>query len=151
MFLGTLNSPWSLWHFSFGVNQSDPGASSTTDHKLYRALGRLHGPWCKQNPKSSTSHPYCQWIVICKMTPWTPSGKKFLHSFLHNVYHSLVLYDVFVVRKTYNKHLYKSTWLKLWRRTKWGLKHHVVSTSAPRDSPYLHAMMVGEELTSRID
>jgi hypothetical protein len=23
--------------------------SPTTNHKFYRALGRLHGPWCKQS------------------------------------------------------------------------------------------------------
>ena len=34
--------------FYLGVNQSGPRTSSTTDHKFYRALGQLHGPWCKQ-------------------------------------------------------------------------------------------------------
>ena len=30
------------------VNRNGPGTSSTTNHIFYRALGRLHGPWCKQ-------------------------------------------------------------------------------------------------------
>jgi hypothetical protein len=30
------------------VNRSGPGMSSTTDLIFYKALGRLHGPWCKQ-------------------------------------------------------------------------------------------------------
>ena len=30
------------------VNQSKPEASLTTNHKFYRALGILRGPWCKQ-------------------------------------------------------------------------------------------------------
>ena len=34
--------------FFLGVNRSGPGTSSTTNHKFYRALGRLHGPRCKQ-------------------------------------------------------------------------------------------------------
>ena len=34
--------------FFLGVNRSGPGTSSTLDHILYKALGRLHGPWCKQ-------------------------------------------------------------------------------------------------------
>ena len=31
-----------------GVNRSGLGTSSTGNHIFYRALGRLHGPWCKQ-------------------------------------------------------------------------------------------------------
>jgi hypothetical protein len=34
--------------FFFGVNRNDHGTSSTTNHKFYKTLGRLHGPWCKQ-------------------------------------------------------------------------------------------------------
>jgi hypothetical protein len=33
--------------FFLRVNQSCPGTSSTTNHIFYRALVRLHGPWCK--------------------------------------------------------------------------------------------------------
>ena len=41
-------TPWSLWHFFLGVNRSGPKMNSTTNHKNYRALGRLHGSRCKQ-------------------------------------------------------------------------------------------------------
>ena len=34
--------------FFLGVNRSGPRMSSTTNHKIYRALGQLQGPWCKQ-------------------------------------------------------------------------------------------------------
>ena len=46
--LGTSNSMVTLTFFSLGVNQSGLGTRSTTNHKFYRALGRFHGPWCKQ-------------------------------------------------------------------------------------------------------
>ena len=39
---------WSLWHYFLGVNWSGPKASSKTNQRFYRALGQLHGPWCKQ-------------------------------------------------------------------------------------------------------
>ena len=32
--------PWCKW--------SRPGTSSTTNHKFYRAVVQLHGPWCEQ-------------------------------------------------------------------------------------------------------
>ena len=57
--LGTSNSrPWPLKHFfSLGVNRSAPKTSSTTYHKVYMALGRLHGAWGKHalSPWSSKS------------------------------------------------------------------------------------------------
>jgi hypothetical protein len=31
------------------VIQNGPKTSSTTNHEFYRALGRLHGPWCKRS------------------------------------------------------------------------------------------------------
>ena len=34
--------------FFLGVNRSGPGMSSTTNHKIYMALGQRHGPWCKE-------------------------------------------------------------------------------------------------------
>ena len=37
-------TPWSLWHFFRRVNQSGPGTNSTTNHKIYKAFGWLHGP-----------------------------------------------------------------------------------------------------------
>ena len=46
--LRTSNSMVTLTFFSLGVNQSGPRTSSTTNHKFYSTLGRLHGPWCKQ-------------------------------------------------------------------------------------------------------
>ena len=46
--LRTSNSMVTLTFFSLGVNQSGPRTSSTTNHKFYNTLGRLHGPWCKQ-------------------------------------------------------------------------------------------------------
>ena len=46
--LGTLNSMVTLSFFFFGVNRSGPRTSSTTNHTFHRALGRFHGPWCKQ-------------------------------------------------------------------------------------------------------
>ena len=45
--LGTLDSVVTLTFF-VGVNRSDPRRSSTTNHKFFRAMGQLHGPWCKQ-------------------------------------------------------------------------------------------------------
>ena len=42
------NSMVTLTCFSLGVNQSGPGTSSTANHRFYKALGRLHDPWCKQ-------------------------------------------------------------------------------------------------------
>ena len=42
------HTPWALWHFLHGVNQSGPGTSSTTNHIFYKALGQLHGLWYKQ-------------------------------------------------------------------------------------------------------
>ena len=33
---------------SLGVNWSDPGSNSTTNHIFYAGLRQLHGPWCKQ-------------------------------------------------------------------------------------------------------
>ena len=35
--------------FLIGVNGRGPMTSSTTNHEFYRALGRLHGPWCKRS------------------------------------------------------------------------------------------------------
>ena len=37
-----------LTFFFLGVNQSGPKTSSTTNHKFYKALRRLQGPWSKQ-------------------------------------------------------------------------------------------------------
>ena len=34
--------------FPPSVNRSSPGTRSTTNHKFYRALERLRGPWCKR-------------------------------------------------------------------------------------------------------
>ena len=34
--------------FFLGVNWSGHGTNSTTSGKFYKALGHLHGPWCKQ-------------------------------------------------------------------------------------------------------
>ena len=41
--------------FLLGVNQSGPKMNSTTNHKFYRALELLHGPWCKE-PLMVASH-----------------------------------------------------------------------------------------------
>ena len=41
-------TPWSLSHFSLDVNRSGPEANSTANHRFYRAMGRLHGPWCQR-------------------------------------------------------------------------------------------------------
>ena len=32
-------TPWLLWYFFVGVNQSGPGTSSTSNHIIYTALG----------------------------------------------------------------------------------------------------------------
>ena len=45
--LGTSNFMVTLTFFFRDINWSGPGTSSTTNHKFYRALGWLHGPWCK--------------------------------------------------------------------------------------------------------
>ena len=42
--LGTSNSMVTLIFFFLCVNRSGPMTSSTTNHKFYRALGRLHDP-----------------------------------------------------------------------------------------------------------
>ena len=41
-------SHFDIFFFPLGVNQSGPGMSSTTNHIFCKALGWLHGPWCKQ-------------------------------------------------------------------------------------------------------
>ena len=41
-------TPWSLWDYFLGVNRSGPRTTSTTNHKFYKSVGRLHDPWCKQ-------------------------------------------------------------------------------------------------------
>ena len=41
--------------FSLSVNRSGPRTSSTTNHKFYMTLGRLHDLWCKQ-PLMVASH-----------------------------------------------------------------------------------------------
>ena len=43
--LGTSKLPYPLCHYFLGVNQNGPKTNSTTNHKFYEALGRLHGPW----------------------------------------------------------------------------------------------------------
>ena len=43
---------------SFGVIRSEPGTSSTTNHKFYRALGRPHGPWCQQALRGMLNRPW---------------------------------------------------------------------------------------------
>ena len=45
--LGISNSMVTLTFFFLRANQSGPETSSTTNHKFYKTLGRLHGPWCK--------------------------------------------------------------------------------------------------------
>ena len=46
--LKTSNSIVTMTFFSLGVNWSDIGTNSPTNHKFYRALGwSLHGAWCK--------------------------------------------------------------------------------------------------------
>ena len=47
MSLGDLELHGHSDKFFLGVNQSGHGMSSTTNHKVYMALGQLHGPWCK--------------------------------------------------------------------------------------------------------
>jgi hypothetical protein len=37
-----------------GVNQTAPGASSTSNHGFHMAVGQVHGPWCK--PPLSPAH-----------------------------------------------------------------------------------------------
>ena len=37
-----------IFLFFLGVNRSGPKTSSIANHKFYKALGRLHGHWCKQ-------------------------------------------------------------------------------------------------------
>ena len=46
--LATSNSMVILILFFIGVNLSGPETSSTSNHRFYRTLGQLHGPWCKQ-------------------------------------------------------------------------------------------------------
>ena len=41
--------------FFLGVNRSGPKTSSTTNHKFYRALGQLQGPWC--------NNPYVNYLI----------------------------------------------------------------------------------------
>jgi hypothetical protein len=48
MSLGNLKLHGHSDHFFLGVNQSDHGMSSTSNYRFYKALKRLHGPWCKQ-------------------------------------------------------------------------------------------------------
>ena len=37
----------SLLHSFLGLKRSGPMMSSTANHKSYKTLGRLHGPWYK--------------------------------------------------------------------------------------------------------
>ena len=61
--LGTSNSTITLTTFpQCKPKCSHPGTSWTTNHRFYKALGQLHGPWCKQ-PLSGVMH--------AKRMPWT--------------------------------------------------------------------------------
>ena len=57
-------TPGSHWPFFLGVNWSGPGTSSTTNHKFYRALGRLHGPWCKQPLRNKKIGMFLCWLSV---------------------------------------------------------------------------------------
>ena len=63
-------TPWSLSHFSLDVNRSGPEANSTANHRFYRAMGRLHGPWCQrplleENDQALSRNPH----VVLKGMP----------------------------------------------------------------------------------
>ena len=82
--LGTLNSMITLNFFFLSVNWSDPRTSSTTNHILYRALGRLHGPWCKQPLELCLTifikpHSNCWWAWVetecCSEHAWLIRGQ----------------------------------------------------------------------------
>ena len=47
--------------FFLGVNQSGLGTSSIANHKFYKALGQLHGPWCKHPQDTNT---WLEWTTL---------------------------------------------------------------------------------------
>ena len=69
--LRTLNSMITLTIFFLGVNRCGPGTRSTTNHKFYKALGQLHGPWCK--PARSVVDRGLEWYRCPLFKNTTPS------------------------------------------------------------------------------
>ena len=49
MFFGDLELHGRFDHFFLGVNRNGLGTSFTANHRCYKALGRLHGPWCEES------------------------------------------------------------------------------------------------------
>ena len=41
-----------------GVNQSGHGTNSPTNHKFYKALGQLHGPWSYGKSNSASDYEF---------------------------------------------------------------------------------------------
>ena len=63
--------------FPISVNQNGPDTSSTTNHRFYRALGRIHGPWCKQT-LTQLAIWLCRAIYYCQIVyvhGYTIAGK----------------------------------------------------------------------------
>ena len=53
--------------FFLGVNRSGRTTNSTANPKFYRALGQLHGPWCKQPLNIENTSRY--WFCIPQTRP----------------------------------------------------------------------------------
>ena len=80
-------TPWSLLTFFPWINQSSPGRSSITNHKFYKALGWLHGPWCKRPLRCCTnmfktaySYFVLKMLKMITLSKWTCLSSAFLYS-----------------------------------------------------------------------
>ena len=87
--------------FSLGVNRSDVGTSSTSNDKFYKALRRLHGPWCKQ-PLSLALFQKCQLVesklpmfLLCfRFTPQSLYINIILHTYMFPTCYAQQLFHI---------------------------------------------------------
>ena len=65
-----------FWFCVLGVIQSDPRTSSTTNHIVYWAKGRLHGPWCKEPliRQNNTTRRFSMFISASLVPSWSLHG-----------------------------------------------------------------------------
>ena len=59
----------SYFMITLGVNQSDPKTSVTTNHKFYKTLGQLHGPWCKKPLSGTKYNKQCSCMLETTVLP----------------------------------------------------------------------------------